>query len=254
MIKVVLIGTGNVAKFLFEVISAHPQLSLVQVVGRNNEALKYFKEQTVVSNDFRNLKAADIYILAVKDKAIQTVSHDLMIQDGLLVHTSGSISMEALPKETRRGVFYPLQTFSGVPPKNSERIPFCVEAENEEDYTLLEDLAKCISNSVQRISSEKRRQLHLAAVFANNFTNHMYFLASDICTEHKLPFELLKPLICETYEKILHQTPLDAQTGPARRNDSKTLQEHLLLLKNSRHKNVYKAISESIQETYGKKL
>ena len=82
----------------------------------------------------------------------------------------------------------------------------------------------------------------------------MYFLASDICTEHKLHFELLKPLICETYEKIMYQTPLNAQTGPARRNDLKTLQEHLLLLKKSKQKNVYKAISESIQETYGKKL
>ncbi len=254
MIKVVLIGTGNVAKFLFEVFSAHPQLRLIQVVGRNVKALNYFKEQTEVSTNFKDLKAADIYIIAVKDKAIQTVSQDLMIQDGLLVHTSGSIAMKALPKNVRRGVLYPLQTFSGVPPKNSEIIPFCVEAENEEDYTLLEDLAKCISNSVQRISSEKRKQLHLAAVFANNFTNHMYFLASDICKEHEIPFELLKPLICETYEKIMHQTPLDAQTGPARRNDSKTLQEHLLLLKESRHKNVYTTISESIQETYGKKL
>jgi predicted short-subunit dehydrogenase-like oxidoreductase (DUF2520 family) len=200
------------------------------------------------------MKAADMYILAVKDNAIQAVSKELVIQDGLLVHTSGSIAMEALPESVRRGVFYPLQTISGVPPKNLENIPFCIEAENEEDYTLLEDLAKCITNSVQRISSEKRRQLHLAAVFANNFTNHMYFLASDICNEHELPFELLKPLIRETYEKIMLQDPLDAQTGPARRNDLKTLQEHVLLLKKSRYKNVYTTISESIQKTYGKKL
>ncbi len=254
MVKVVLIGTGNVAKFLFDVFSEHPQLSLVQVVGRNVEALNYFKEKTAVTQDYRALKAADIYILAVKDEAILAVSQELMLQDGLLVHTSGSISMEALPENARRGVFYPLQTFSGVPPKNSENIPFCVEAENEEDYTLLEDLAKCISNSVHRISSEKRRQLHLAAVFANNFTNHMYLLASDICAEHEVPFELLKPLIRETYEKIMHQTPLDAQTGPARRNDLKTLQEHLLLLKENKQKKVYTTLSESIQESYGKKL
>lgn len=254
MVKVVLVGTGNVAKFLFDIFSTHPQLRLVQVVGRNVKALNYFKTGTDVSSNFGDLKAADIYILAVKDNAIQAVSKELVIQDGLLVHTSGSIAMEALPENVRRGVFYPLQTFSSIPPKNRENIPFCVEAENEADYSFLEDLAKCISNSVCRISSEKRRQLHLAAVFANNFTNHMYFLASDICTEHELPFELLKPLIRETYEKIMLQDPLDAQTGPARRNDLKTLQEHLLLLKESRHKKVYTTISESIQETYGKKL
>lgn len=254
MVKVVIIGTGNVAKFLFEVISAHPQLILVQVVGRNIKALNYFKEQTDVRIDFRELKAADIYILAVKDEAIVAVSRELNIQDGLLVHTSGSIAIEALPEKVRRGVFYPLQTFSGVSPENSENIPFCVEAENEKDTTLLEYLASCISNNVHRISSEKRKQLHLAAVFANNFTNHMYFLASDICAEHEVPFELLKPLISETFEKIKHQTPFDAQTGPARRNDLKTLQEHLLLLKESRQKKVYTLLSESIQETYGKKL
>ncbi len=234
MVKVVLIGTGNVAKFLFDVFSAHPKLRLVQVVGRNVKALNYFKDLTEVSNDFTDLKAADIYILAVKDIAIQTVSRELMIQDGLLVHTSGSISIEALPKNVRRGVFYPLQTFSGVPPRKNENIPYCIEAENEDDYAQLEFLANCISRTVQRISSEKRRQLHLAAVFANNFTNHMYFLASDICAEHEVPFELLKPLIRETYEKIMHQTPLDAQTGPARRNDIKTLEEHLTFAKSSK--------------------
>jgi len=254
MVKVVLIGTGNVAKFLFDVFSEHPHLRLVQVVGRNVEALNYFKERTAVTYDYRDLEAADIYILAVKDEAIEAVSQELIIQDGLLVHTSGSIAMEALPENVRRGVFYPLQTFSGVAPKNSENIPLCTEAENEEDYTLLEYLAKCISNSVYRISSEKRKQLHLAAVFANNFTNHMYFLSSDICAEHEVPFELLKPLIRETYEKIMQQTPFDAQTGPARRNDLKTLQEHLFLLKEPGQKKVYTTLSESIQQSYGKKL
>lgn len=254
MVKVVLIGTGNVAKFLFTVFSNHPQLRLVQVVGRNVKALNYFKAQTAVTSELRELKAADIYIIAVKDEAIKAVSQELNIRDGLLVHTSGSIAMEALPKNVRRGVFYPLQTFSGVPPANSDNIPFCIEAENEVDYAQIEYLANCISNNVHRISSEKRRQLHLAAVFANNFTNHMYFLASDICAKHEVPFELLKPLICETYEKIMHQTPFDVQTGPARRNDLKTLQEHLLLLKESKQKKIYTTLSESIKETYGEKL
>jgi len=254
MLKVILIGTGNVAKFLSGAFSARPQLKLIQVVGRNMEALDYFKEKTAVTSDYRELKKADIYILAVKDGAIQEVSQEVRIDGGLLVHTSGSMAMQAISGNTRRGVLYPLQTFSGVPLKNSENIPFCIEAENEEDYLQLEKLAKCISTSVHRITSEKRRQLHLAAVFANNFTNHMYFLASDICAQHKVPFELLKPLIYETYEKIMQQSPFDAQTGPARRNDLKTLQEHLILLKEANQKKVYTTLSESIQETYGKKL
>ncbi len=254
MLNIVLIGSGNVAKFLFDVFSVHPKIRLVQVVGRNKEALNYFKEKTAVGSDYSKLKKADIYILAVKDDAIQTVSKKINVHNSLLVHTSGSIAMNALSGTTRLGVFYPLQTFSGVPPENSDTIPFCIEAENEEDYVHLENLAKCISSSVYRISSEKRRQLHLAAVFANNFTNHMYFMASEICTEQKVPFDLLKPLMHETYQKIMNQSPFDAQTGPARRNDTRTLQEHLLLLKEANQKKVYTTLSESIQKTYGKKL
>ncbi len=254
MLKVVLIGTGNVAKFFYNVFSVHPQLELVQVVGRNVKALDYFKERVSVTRDYNDLREADVYILAVKDSAIQAVSRELKIPGGLLVHTSGSIPMDMLPAKVKRGVFYPLQTFSGVPPKNKKDIPFCIEAESDEDYKLLEYLANCISDTVHRISSEKRKQLHLAAVFANNFTNHMYLLASDICAEHDLSFALLKPLIRETCEKIMQQDPVDAQTGPARRDDSKTIEDHLLLLKEANQKKVYSTLSESIQKTYGKKL
>jgi predicted short-subunit dehydrogenase-like oxidoreductase (DUF2520 family) len=254
MIKVVLIGTGNVAKFLFDEFSTHPQLSIEQVVGRNIAALDYFKERANVSSNYKELKRADIYILAVKDTAIEKVSKDAGIQEGLMVHTSGSIAMEALPENVRRGVFYPLQTFSGVAPGNRKNIPICLEAEKEVDYSLLEQLANYISTAVYRISSEKRRQLHLAAVFANNFSNHMYFMAAEICEEHGLPFELLKPLILETSEKILQQSPYTAQTGPARRNDLKTIEEHLSLLSRPEQQKAYSTLTESIQQAYGKKL
>lgn len=254
MIKVVLIGTGNVAKFLFDEFCTHPQLSIEQVIGRNVAALEYFKKKVSVGNNYTELRKADIYILAIKDEAIQRVSKDIGNHNGLMVHTSGSIAMEALPGNARRGVFYPLQTFSGIAPKNSTNIPLCLEAENEEDYALLEQLANYISSAVYRISSEKRRQLHIAAVFANNFSNHMYFIAAEICKEHGLSFELLKPLILETSEKILQQSPFNAQTGPARRNDLKTIEEHLSLLSGPEQQKVYATLTESIQQAYGKEL
>ena len=254
MLKVVLIGTGNVARFLFDVLKAHPLVEVAQVVGRNENALAYFRETTSTSNNFVNLSQADVYILAISDEAIEAVSRQLEIKDGILVHTAGSVSIETLPEDLRRGVLYPLQTFSGNIPDNLNEIPICIEAFQEEDYAILDKLALCISDRVERINSEQRKHLHLAAVFANNFSNHLYHLTDEICKEHQVPFDLLRPLIKETCNKIMELTPYEAQTGPARRGDQKTVNEHLNLLSSRRLKTIYTTLSESIQKTYGKEL
>ena len=254
MLNVILIGTGNIARFLFDVLSKQSGITISEVLGRNENALDYFRNSVPVSNDFTRTLQADVYILAVSDEAIHSVAHLLNFQGGLLVHTAGSISMEALPEKVRRGVFYPLQTLSGIIPEKMRDIPICIEASGEKDYEVLEDLAHRISDLVVHVNSAQRKQLHLAAVFANNFSNHLFYLASEICEDQGVSFDLLRPLIRESCSKVLQVTPFEAQTGPARRGDEKTLDAHLQMLQSPHTKMIYKTLSESIQRTYGKEL
>ena len=116
------------------------------------------------------------------------------------------------------------------------------------DYSLLENLANSISNKIFNINSDQRKKLHVAAVFANNFTNHMYTIANDICTKNKVPFEILYPLIEETAKKVQTISPKDAQTGPAKRNDTQTIKNHLEDL-NLQQQKIYELLTKSIQES-----
>lgn len=254
MISIVLLGTGNVAKHLFDSFCTQNEFGIIQVYGRNHNALSYFDSQINTTNYLSNIKDADIYIIAISDDAIAEVSKELKGQKGLIVHTSGSISMHSLPKQVNRGVFYPLQTFSANRKVNFREIPICIEAENEADYQMLHQMGSSISNKVIQIDSDQRKSLHLVAVFANNFTNHIYYTAQEICLQNNVPFELLLPLIKETAAKIQDLSPLDAQTGPARRNDQGTLKKHMTQLQSKEHKKIYSLLSKSIQKTYGKKL
>ncbi|MEK6153591.1 DUF2520 domain-containing protein [Flavobacteriaceae bacterium 3-367] len=254
MLSIVLLGTGNVATKLFNVFSKHKELQVVQVLGRSAEALAPFGAKTATSMDFSTLLQADLYVLAVSDDAIAHVSGTLPPVKGLVVHTSGSIPLSALHSHERRGVFYPLQTFSKDVGVNFSPIPICLEAQSSRDLQLLEQLGGCISDRVLEVSSEQRLSLHLAAVFANNFTNHLYHVGSEICNAHQLPFQLLQPLIMETVRKIGNIAPYDAQTGPARRKDQGTMDKHMKLLTNPTQKEIYSFLSQSIKETYGEKL
>jgi len=168
----------------------------------------------------------------------------------LVVHTSGSVAMEALSEKNRKGVFYPLQSFS----KNSEvdfsEIPMCIEAQNESDLGLLNQLGNSISNNVLAVSSEKREKIHLSAVIVNNFVNYLYQVGNDLMQEQSLSFDLLKPLILETANKINTLAPAEAQTGPAKRNDKKTIEKQLHLLKDSPYKDIYQDITNSILKKY----
>ena len=159
-----------------------------------------------------------------------------------------------LPNSARSGVFYPLQTFSKDREVDFENIPLCVEAKNLEDLVLLKKLAKAISKSVYEISSEQRKSLHLAAVFVNNFTNHLYHIGNEICRKNKLPFDILKPLILETASKVNTLPPIEAQTGPAKRNDEETIEKQLDQLQNREQREVYQILTNSIKASYGKKL
>ncbi len=254
MISIVILGSGNVAKHLFDVFFGREGINILQVWGRNKAQLSYFKDRTIISDDQTKLLEADIYIIAVSDDAIPDVARTLVDKKGLVVHTSGSVPLNALDSKNRRGVFYPLQSFSKGRKIDFKSVPICIETETKGDLDLLLRLAGSISDDVREISSDQRKSLHLAAVFVNNFTNHLFQIGNEICGEHRLPFDILLPLIRETVQKLDHLNPLDAQTGPARRNDQKTMENHLHQLDNKNYKDIYALLSKSISEKYGQKL
>ncbi|MEX0291014.1 MAG: DUF2520 domain-containing protein, partial [Flavobacteriaceae bacterium] len=169
MLKIVLLGTGNVARHLFDEFLKHDDIEILRLVGRNPNALAYFEKLVSTSTDFMALPPADVYIVAVSDDAVEEVSNSLEIDNKLVVHTSGSVAMTSLAGSNRSGVFYPLQSFSKGRELQFKDIPICIEAEAAADLRTLEKLAKILSNRVFKISSEQRRSLHLAAVFVNNF-------------------------------------------------------------------------------------
>lgn len=247
MISVVILGTGNVAQNLSESFQGKSEIDLVCVVGRSKDSLSFFKDTYAVSTDWINLPKADIYIIAVKDDVIPEVSEKIN-EKGLVVHTSGSVPLNVLSKHARRGVFYPLQTFTAGKILNFKEIPLCLEVNNEKDSQLLLSLAKKLSDNVQIVDSEKRKILHVAAVFVNNFTNYMYSMGNQICEDNNIDFSMLFPLIQETAAKIEIMSPKKAQTGPAKRQDLKTLHGHLQLLKDEKHKAIYTLLSNAIKE------
>lgn len=248
MIRITVIGSGNVAQHLIKAFAKSELVEIVQVYARKKEALSSLIEFDKITSDFEELQESDLYIIAVSDKAIADVSKQLPFQNRIVVHTSGATSLDVLDAKNRKGVFYPLQTFSKNKEIDFSIVPLCLEAENTFDFRVLETVAKSISNAVFAINSDQRKALHVAAVFVNNFTNHLYHIGKEICGEHQVPFEILRPLIQETAEKINTLDPVDAQTGPAKRNDTNTIAAHLDYLTNENQKNIYKLITQSIQD------
>lgn len=228
MISVLIIGNGNVAIHLFDAFSTVEGISVSKINSRN-----------IVETP-----KADVTILAVSDNAIEEVSKQ--ITNELVVHTSGFSSLEVLQSTTRKGVFYPLQSFTKGKKVAFSTIPICIEATNKKDEELLKKMAKKLSKKVYVISSEQRKAIHVAAVFVNNFTNYMYKTGNDICKKNEIPFEILQPLIQETAKKVLEISPEKAQTGPAIRNDSETIKNHLFLL-TEHQKEIYNLMTKALQ-------
>lgn len=250
MISVVIVGSGNVAKHLIKSFIRIDNINLKQVYTRNSKDEALLNNTVATTNDLSLIKEADITIIAVRDDAIAKISSQ--IKNPLVVHTSGSVEMKALKNASNKGVFYPLQSFSKQKEINFKNMPICLEAEHKHDLIKLEKLASLLQGDVYYLSSLQRKKIHVAAVFVNNFTNHMYTIAYDICEEHNVPFDILKPLILETSDKIKKLTPKDAQTGPAKRSDEETIKNHLNLLSETQQE-LYLKITQSIQN-HGKEL
>jgi predicted short-subunit dehydrogenase-like oxidoreductase (DUF2520 family) len=228
MIAVLIIGNGNVANHLY---NAFKNVKQIKVSKINSRVLD-------------NVPLADITILAVSDDAIKEVSSK--IKNPFVVHTSGSVGINDLKSTSRKGVFYMLQTFTKEKKVDFKNIPFCLEATHKADEVILEKIASYLGKNIYHINTAQRKKLHVAAVFVNNFSNHMYTIGQDICLENKIPFKILSPLIYETALKAETLSPRQAQTGPAIRNDLTTINNHLESL-NEEHKNIYKLITKSIQ-------
>lgn len=253
MINIVILGGGNVAWHLTNALLRNSAVNVVQVYNRSLEKINIFKNSTSITNNLSELKDADIYILAVSDNAISELSSALILKNKLVVHTSGSMAMNELKSVSNKGVFYLLQTFSKERKIDFSTVPICIEAETEEDLHLLDALATSMSKNCYRINSNQRKSLHVAAVFVNNFVNHLYHIGHEICEQNKVPFEILLPLILETANKITTLSPLEAQTGPAKRNDTKTIEKHIAMLTKNQQE-IYTLLTKSIYNTYGEKL
>lgn len=246
--QTVIIGSGNVAYHLAKAFIQNG-ISLAQIFGRNEKELQKISSELNISYSTENLQDADLYIICVSDNSVEDVSKIIAKKDCLVAHTSGSLPKEILIGEYRKSSFYPLQTFSKTKNLDYKKIPFFIETENEEDQRILTDLASKISDNVMESTHEKRKYIHLTAVFACNFVNHLFARAKEISDAQEIPFDYFLPLINETVQKISEIEPKSAQTGPAVRNDKRILELHEQLLKDESLE-IYKTMNHSIKKMY----
>ncbi len=255
MKKIVCIGAGRLANQLMPALEEDGDCEVVQVYNRTAVPAELLSKKlhkasfTSVISEID--KDADIYFLAISDDAIPFVADQLMSIvpiDSIGVHCSGSLELDVLPFERKAG-FYPLQSFSLNHEVSWRWIPLIITAPDEDTWLALDEIAGRLSSSVYRMTDEQKSVLHVAAVFANNFSNHMLTLAESICAEQNLPFEILKPLILETFSKAIVSGPRESQTGPAVRGDQKTIEKHLRILAGHEELTaIYKVITRSIVE------
>ena len=249
--KIVLLGASNLAtnlgKALFR--AGH---EIVQVYSRTEESASALADvlKCVYTTDLQEVvRSADVFIISVKDSALSSVASALQAgrEGQLFVHTAGSMSMNTLSFE-RRGVFYPMQTFSKNKEVDFSVIPCFVESQKEDDLRILKTLALTISDTVYELDSENRKYLHLAAVFCCNFANHCFSLGARLLQEHgNIPFSVMLPLIDEMAAKLYSMSPQEAQTGPAVRWDTNVMDKHLQLLADTPDlQKIYELMSKSI--------
>ncbi|WES96351.1 DUF2520 domain-containing protein [Chryseobacterium arthrosphaerae] len=247
--QIVIIGSGNVAYHMAKAFTLKG-ISIAQIFGRNEKELSKISEELNVPYSTGSLKDADLYIICVSDNAVEDVSKIITGKDCLVAHTSGSLPKEILSGLYRKASFYPLQTFSRSKELEYEKIPFFIEAENEADKEILFDLASRVSQNVMESNHEKRKYIHLTAVFTCNFVNHLFSRAKEISDSQEIPFHYFLPLIDETVQKIHEIEPKKAQTGPAVRNDLRILELHEQLIKDEESLEIYKTMNHSIQKMY----
>ncbi len=250
MKRVVIIGSGGIAEAFAKGICASKDLQLLQIFGRNAERVNYLSSITNTQL-FSELQTADIYIVAVSDRAVAEVTKRLTFPPhSIVVHTAGSVAKEEIA-HPKRGVLYPLQSFTPGREVDLSETPFFVEGSSCDVEKTIWEVANSLSQKVMHMDGEGRKTLHLCGVFASNFTNAIYASAADIAQQANIPFDLLKPLIKESCAKALTtDNPRSMQTGPAVRGDKATQQRHIEMLANEKRlQEIYKILSLQIWET-----
>lgn len=250
--EIVIIGSGNTATILGQHIRASGH-QIKQVYGRNPGHASRLAAQLEAHaiSDFKDLDTeADIYIIAVSDNAVEAVARQLHVGRGVLLHTAGSVPMDVLGVSCSQfGVLYPLQSMrketSYIP-----EMPLLIDANNEATFKIVRRFASTLSAQVVKANDAYRRKLHLAAVVVNNFVNHLFLLTEAYCRNEQIDFKLLLPLIRETATRLDHFAPDQVQTGPALRNDTATIERHMLLLREYPQLSaIYRFFSESIAKS-----
>jgi predicted short-subunit dehydrogenase-like oxidoreductase (DUF2520 family) len=248
-LKVTVIGAGNVGFHLTHALY-EVGCNIVQIFSRNKNRFNDFAEHFTpcfTTNLAKLNTAVDVFVIAVSDDAIAKVAAQIPNNGAIVVHTSGAVPSTVLKAHKRYGVFYPLQTFTRNQTVDFEALPFCIDANEAAAQQLLMQLAHKLSNKVYAINDQQRAALHVAAVFVNNFTNHLLAIGEQLTQIHGVPFAVLQPLINETFAKIQNQSPAKVQTGPAKRGDRATLAQHKALLNDMPYyKAIYELLSNSI--------
>lgn len=251
--KTIIIGSGNVATVLGKKIlkAGHQILQVASKSEKHAANLGNLLNCVYTSSLLTINNNADLYIVAISDTALIELDKNLFINNKLIVHTAGSVSRNILKNISKNyGVLYPLQSIKKDMLETTE-IPLLVDANSEDNLTLIYDFAKTISDNVDITNDEQRLKLHVAAIIVNNFTNHLYTLAKNFCDKENADFKLLLPLIKETSDRLKYAAPAETQTGPAIRNDDITISKHLEQLKNyPAITDLYKQFTKNIQQFY----
>jgi predicted short-subunit dehydrogenase-like oxidoreductase (DUF2520 family) len=249
--KIVVVGSGNVAESLAQAIDESEGLELVQIFARNEERGRQVAELAHTEWSNSELAEADLYLISVSDNAVSDVARSLQLPENAVVaHTAGCCTLDSLAPHNHRAVFYPFQTFSVGRKVDFKRGFIFLEGATDHALTVVDSVAHALTDNVLPADTARRAVIHLSGVFACNFANAMYANAAEILAQEGLPFEIVAPVIEETAKKAVELlNPAKTQTGPARRGDTQTLNRHRAMLDNEeRKRDIYDKISEDICE------
>lgn len=249
------VGAGNVAESLARGLAAAGH-RIVSVTSRNGENARVLAAAAGAEwrLDLSVPAECDVVIISVTDSAVAGVAASLVVPEGTIItHTAGSVPLDALGRKSGAGVFYPLQTFTKEFPPDLRKVPFFIEATDSRTLQILRELGESIGTGVWECDSVARKQLHVAAVFTNNFSNYMMTVGDSVAASAGIDAKLLRPLMEETVRKALRTGPEAAQTGPAVRHDAGTMESHIDLLSFSpQYQKLYRLVSKMISGHYRK--
>jgi len=247
MVRLVLVGTGNVSKAIAKAILETKKIELVRVIGRGKELSADFPMKVSYDTKLDDLPDCDLVLLTVQDHMIESVSSQLTANQAVVAHTSGASDINLLSDHKHIGLMYPIQTFSEKSSLEWNKIPICLEASTPKaQKTICEFTQSLGARNIVSLDLNQRTLLHVGAVIVNNFTNSLYEQTYQLFKQNQLDFNLLKPLIQETAQKIKEQTPLESQTGPARRGDIATIKKHLSHIEDAELHHLYKTFTNHI--------